>query len=172
MSLVPYAGRSGGSLPQPVPVLTGENYIARAINVKANLDAAGLWEAVVVPEDAAAAVIAKKDKPKRAYLLGTLAEDLLLQVASKKTTAEVWVSLKARFFGADRVRAARLGTLRGEFELLRMASSDTLDEFAGKLGDMAARFVGLGSTLEDAAMVKKLLDCIPDRLYAAVVGMD
>ncbi|XP_020186962.1 uncharacterized protein [Aegilops tauschii subsp. strangulata] len=53
-----------------------------------------------------------------------------------------------------------------------MASGDTLDDFAGKLGAMAARFVGLGSTLEDAAMVKKLLDCIPDRLYAAVVRME
>ena len=39
----------------------------------------------MVPEDAAAAVIAKKDKPTRAYLLGAPAEDLLLQVASKKT---------------------------------------------------------------------------------------
>ena len=46
------------------------------------VDAAGLWEAVVVPEDAAAALIAKKDKPARAYLLGALAEDLLLQVAA------------------------------------------------------------------------------------------
>ena len=111
MSLIPYVGGSGSSLPQPVPMLTGENYTAWAIKVEANLDAAGLWEAVVVPEDAAAAVIAKKDKPARAYLLGALAEDLLLQVASKKTAAEVWSSLKARFVGADRVRAARLGTL-------------------------------------------------------------
>ena len=40
MSLVPYADGSGGSLPQPVPVLTGENYTAWAIKVEANLDAA------------------------------------------------------------------------------------------------------------------------------------
>ncbi|XBH87940.1 hypothetical protein VPH35_075307 [Triticum aestivum] len=121
MSIVPYAGRAGGSLPQSVPLLTGDNYTAWSIKVEANLDAAWLWEAVVVPEDAAVAVIAKKDKPAHAYLLDALAEDLLLQVASKKTAAEVWASLKARFVGAHRVRTARLGTLRGEFELLRMA---------------------------------------------------
>ena len=68
---------------------------------------------MVVPEDAAAPVIVKKDKPARSYLLGAFAEDLLLLVASKKTEAEVWASLKARFVGADRVRVARLGTLRG-----------------------------------------------------------
>ena len=95
MSIVPYAGGSGSSLPQPVPQLTGVNYTAWAIKIEANLDAVGLWEAVVVPEDAAAAVIAKKNKPARAYLLSALAEDLLLQVASKKTAAEVWAALKA-----------------------------------------------------------------------------
>ncbi|XP_073367525.1 uncharacterized protein [Aegilops tauschii subsp. strangulata] len=172
MSLVPYAGGAGSSLPQPVPILTGENYTAWAIKVEANLDAAGLWETVVVPEDAAAAVIAKKDKPARAYLLGALAEDLLLQVASKKTAAEVWASLKARFVGADRVRVARLGTLCGEFELLHMADGDTLDGFAGKLRAMAACFAGLGLTLEDAALVKKLLDSVLDRLYATVAAIE
>lgn len=172
MALVPYGGGSGSTLSQPVPLLTGDNYTTWAIKVEADLDAAGLWEAVEPPEDAAAAVIAKKDKAARAYLFRALSEDLLLQVASKKTAAEVWASLKARFVGADRVRAARLGTLRGEFEMLRMAEGDTLDGFAGKLGGMAARFAGLGSTLDDAAMVKKLLDSVPDRLYAAVAGIE
>ncbi|KAM3193511.1 hypothetical protein ACQJBY_070252 [Aegilops geniculata] len=53
-----------------------------------------------------------------------------------------------------------------------MASGDTLDEFAGKLGAMVARFARLGATLEDAALVKKLLDCVPNRLYAAIAGME
>ncbi|KAM3208229.1 hypothetical protein ACQJBY_063102 [Aegilops geniculata] len=53
-----------------------------------------------------------------------------------------------------------------------MASGDTLDEFAGKLGGMAALYAALGSTLEDAALVKKLLDSVPDRLYAAVAGIE
>ena len=79
-------------------------------------------------------------------------------MAPKKTTTEVWASLKARFVGADRVRATRLGTLRGEFELLRIADAETLDDFAGRLGGMVARYAALGSTLEDAALVKKLLD--------------
>ena len=42
MSIVPYADGIGGSLPQAVPQLTGENYTAWAIKMEANLDAAGL----------------------------------------------------------------------------------------------------------------------------------
>nr|XP_020186100.1 uncharacterized protein LOC109771816 [Aegilops tauschii subsp. strangulata] len=171
MSLVPYAGGSCCSLPAPVPILTGENYTTWAIKVEANLDATGLWEAMVPAEDTAAAMIAKK-KPALAYLLGALAEDLLLQVASKKTTAEVWSSLKVRFIGADRIRAARLTTLRSDFKLLRMENGETLDTFAGKISGMTARYAGLGSTLDDPSMVKKLLDSVPDRLYVAVTGME
>ncbi|XP_020181893.1 uncharacterized protein [Aegilops tauschii subsp. strangulata] len=53
-----------------------------------------------------------------------------------------------------------------------MGSGETLDNFAGKISSMAARYTGLGSALEDAAMLKKLLDCVPDSLYAAVAGME
>ncbi|KAE8818953.1 retrotransposon protein [Hordeum vulgare] len=74
-----------------------------------------------------AAVIAKKDKSARAYLLGALSEDILLQVSSKKTATQLWVSLKIRFVGVDRVRATRLSTLRGEFDRLHMEDGDELD---------------------------------------------
>ena len=62
--------------------------------------------------------------------------------------------------------------LRSEFELLRLAEADGLDSFSGKLSGMAAPFTGLGTMLEDAVMVKKLLDTVPNRLYAAVAGIE
>uniref|UniRef100_A0A8I6WMZ8 CCHC-type domain-containing protein n=1 Tax=Hordeum vulgare subsp. vulgare TaxID=112509 RepID=A0A8I6WMZ8_HORVV len=171
MALVPY-GAGGSTVSLPVPMLTDDNYTVWAIKVEANLDAQRLWEAVVPAEDSATAVIAKKDKPARAYLLGALSEDILLQVSSKKTAAELWASLKTRFVGADRVRAARLSTLRGEFDRLRMEDGVELDAYAGRISGMAARYVALGATLDDAAMVKILLDTVPDRLYAAVAGIE
>ncbi|KAE8782460.1 retrotransposon protein [Hordeum vulgare] len=128
-------------------MLTDDNYTVWAIKVEANLGAQGMWEAVVPMEDSAATIIAKKDKPARAYLLGGLSEDILLQVSLKMTAVELWASLKTWFVGADRVRAARLATLRGEFERLRMAVANTLDAFAGRISGMAGRYAGLGSTL-------------------------
>uniref|UniRef100_A0A8I6XIU7 CCHC-type domain-containing protein n=1 Tax=Hordeum vulgare subsp. vulgare TaxID=112509 RepID=A0A8I6XIU7_HORVV len=53
-----------------------------------------------------------------------------------------------------------------------MDDADDLDEYAGKVSSMATKYAGLGSTLDDAAMVKKLLDTVPDRLYAAVAGIE
>ncbi|KAE8779938.1 retrotransposon protein [Hordeum vulgare] len=160
MALTPYVGGSGGLVLKPVHVVTGENYTTWAIKVEADMDAAALWEAVVPPEDTVSAVIVKKDKPARAYLLRALVDDLLLHVAAKKMAAEIWSSLKARFIGADRIRAARMAMLRGDFERLQMDGSEMLDAFAGKISGMAARFAGLGSTQDDAVLVKKLLDVV------------
>jgi hypothetical protein len=95
-----------------------------------------------------------------------------MQVSGKKMAKEVWESLKTRFIGADRVKAARLSTLCGEFDRLYMAEEERLDNFAGKISGMAARYASLDSTLSDADMVKKLLDTVPDRLYNAVAGIE
>ena len=130
--------------------------------MEANLDVQGLWDAVALA--VVAAVDAKKSKTARVYLLGALAEDILLQVSSKKTAAKLCIRLKTRFVGVDRVRAVRLGTLRGEFERLCMANEETSDAFAGKFGSMVAHYAGLGSTLDDPSTVKKLLNSVPDHL--------
>jgi hypothetical protein len=108
----------------------------------------------VVPADSTAAVDPEKNKRARAYLLGALSKDILLQVSSKKKAAEVWASLKTRFVGADRVRAARLSTLRGDFDRLNMGDGEALDVFAGKISSMAARYANLGATLDDVAMAR------------------
>ena len=99
--------------------------------MEANLQVQGLWDAVALAD--VAAVDAKKSKTARVYLLGALAEDILLQVSSKKTAAELWISLKTRFVSVDRVKAAQLGTLRGEFERVCMADEETSDAFPGRL---------------------------------------
>ncbi|XP_048553232.1 uncharacterized protein LOC125533953 [Triticum urartu] len=73
---------------------------------------------------------------------------------------------------ADRVRAARLGTLRGEFNRMKMADGEELDVYGRRLAAMAARYANLRETLGYAALVKKLLDTVPDRFFPVVVGIE
>ena len=108
------------------PMLTKTNYTAWAIKVEAILDAQGLWEAVAPAADAE--VDARKNKTARAQLLQALPEDILMQVSTKKTAKEVWESLKTRFVGANRVKTARLATLKGDFDKLCMVDGDALDD--------------------------------------------
>ncbi|XP_044971260.1 uncharacterized protein LOC123431505 [Hordeum vulgare subsp. vulgare] len=169
MALVPHGGGASGSVLMAMPMLTSDNYTVWAIRAQAILDVHTVWEAVA-PGDAV--VNTKKDKAARVMLLGTLPEDVLLQVATKLTAKEVWDSLKVRFVGADRVRTARLATLRGDFDRLKMTDGEALDAYAGRLAGMTARFASLGETLGDAVLVKKLLDIVPDRLFPVVAGIE
>jgi len=85
-----------------------------------------------------------KDRKVKAHLLQCIPDDLLMQVAKKKTGKEVWDSLKARFVGADRVKDARLQTLKIEFDTIRMKEGESLDEIVGKLTAMSVRYSSLG----------------------------
>ena len=169
MAFVPQ-GAGGSSVSMSYPVLSPAGYTAWAIKVEAILDAQGLWEAVSPSGNGV--VDAHKNKTARAQLLQALPEDILMQVSTKKTAKEVWESLKTRFVGADHVKTARLVTLKGDFDKLCMADEESLDDYAGKISGMAAKYACLGSTLNDVAMVKKLLDTVPDRLYPAVAGIE
>jgi len=95
-----------------------------------------------------------------------------MQVAKKKSGKEVWDSLKARFVGADRVRDAWLQTLKAEFDALKMKEEETIDQFAAKLTVVSVRYSNLGGTLEDAALVKKLFDTMPDRFLNVVARIE
>ncbi|XP_040377519.1 uncharacterized protein LOC121053794 [Oryza brachyantha] len=120
-------------------------------------------------EPAAGAVVdQKRDKKAKSHLLQSLPEDLLMQVAKKRTAKEVWDCLKTRFVGADRVREARLQTLKGEFGAMAMEQGESLDQYAGRITAISVRHSALGATLGDAAMVKKLFDTVPEKFVSLV----
>ena len=96
------------------PSLAATNYTSWSIRVQAIMEDQGVWE-VMEPLDgtsergATAAAAAKaKDTKAKAHLLQCIPDDLLMQVAGKKTGKEVWDSLKARHVGEEHVKEARL----------------------------------------------------------------
>ncbi|XP_038988042.1 uncharacterized protein LOC120112543 [Phoenix dactylifera] len=172
MAIVPQAAtmKGGGGVSFSYPQLTATNYTTWAIKVEALMQAQDAWEAV--EEADGADVDARKDKTARALLLQTLPEDILLQVAKKKTAKEVWGSLKTRFVGADRVKTARLQTLKNDFDVMQMKEGETLDDYASRLSGMSVRYASLGEMLDDATLVRKLLNTVPDRYYQVIAGIE
>ncbi|XP_042386783.1 uncharacterized protein LOC121978512 [Zingiber officinale] len=171
MSCIPQvAVKENDGVPFPYPMLSPHNYTVRAIKTEAILDAQGVWKAVEPVEGAQ--VDAKKDKKAHAYILQCVPEDILLQIAKRKTAKEVWDSFKTRYLGSDRVKKACVQTLKSEFDALRMKETDMIDEFAGKLSAMSSKLSALGATLEDSSLVKKLLDSVPDKFFPIFAGIE
>jgi hypothetical protein len=138
------------------------------------------WMVVEPEEDASAmaltpeekAKITAKNKKVKAHLFQCIPDDILMQVANKKMGKEAWDSLKARFIGADRVRDARLQTLKSEFDAMNMKEDDPLDQVVGKLTSLSVRSSSLGGSIGDADLIKKLFDIMPDRYLNVVAGIE
>ncbi|GKB85579.1 zinc finger, CCHC-type containing protein [Tanacetum coccineum] len=81
---------------------------------------------------------------------------IMIETVSKhKNAKDVWESIKVRYIGAERVQKARLQILRNELEMLKMNDTESINDFAGKISGIVAKFKSLGSTLEEEVIVRK-----------------
>lgn len=86
---------------------------------------------------------------------------MLLSITEKETTKESWETLKTIHLGADRVRTAKVQTLKAEFLVLNMKETETIDEFSMKVNNVVSNIHALGYKVEEAYIVKKLLRIVP-----------
>nr|KAJ0208302.1 hypothetical protein LSAT_V11C500255750 [Lactuca sativa] len=126
------------------------------------MKAQGVWDAVK-PRTANTVVEVKKDKMALAAIYQGIPKDMLLSLAEKQTTKESWDALKIRFLGADRVKKARIQTLKADFEALSMKDTEVVDEFAVKVSNIVSNIHTLGETVEESYVVKKLLRAMPSK---------
>ncbi|XP_074347025.1 uncharacterized protein LOC141685846 [Apium graveolens] len=114
------------------PMLAKNNYSAWSLKVKVFIQAQGVWEAVE-PDDPKAPVSVRTDKVELTAIYQGIPEDMLLSLAEKKTAKEAWEAIKTQCMGADCVKAAKVQTLRAEFESLSKKETDEMEDFYMKL---------------------------------------
>ncbi|GKC74561.1 zinc finger, CCHC-type containing protein [Tanacetum coccineum] len=152
------------------PILKGANYTTWAIRMQIILEANGLWE-MIEPNETTQADN-KKDKTATAFLYQALSEEQLLQITKHKTAKAIWDALKTRHIGEERVQQARLQTLKSEFEMLHMKEDEPIDTFTAKLTTLVNKAASLGHTIEDSAVVRKLLNAVPDKFLQIVASIE
>ena len=163
--------KEGGSLTYQVPVLTSTNYPVWAVKVKSIMDAHDIWE-TVEPKTSDKALDQKKSKQALAFLFQAIPEDMVLQMASYTDPKQMWDGLKTQYLRVDRVRTARLATLKRELESLRMKEDETVDDFVTKLSGLASKVRSLGYDLEEGDLVKRLLDSMPKSFLQIVASIE
>lgn len=88
-------------------------------------------------------------------------EDILLTLADKKTAKEAWEAIMTLCQGADRVKKARIQTLKAEFESMTMKENEIIDYFSMNLNGLVTNIKALGENISEAYVVKKLLRAVP-----------
>lgn len=93
-------------------------------------------------------------------------------MASYTNPKKVKNGLKTQYLGVDRVRTARLATLKRELESLRMKEGETVDDFVTKLSGLASKVRSLGYEFEEVDLVKMLLDSMPKSFLQIVASIE
>lgn len=153
------------------PMLTKSNYTAWSMKMRVFMQAHGIWNAVE-PTDPKEAVEDKTDKIALAAIYQAIPEDILLSVAEKKSAKSVWEAVKTMCQRAERVKKARVQTLRSEFETLSMKDSETIDEFSMTLSNLVTNIRALGETVQEEYVVKKLLRAAPTKFLQITSAME
>nr|GEV17771.1 zinc finger, CCHC-type [Tanacetum cinerariifolium] len=162
--------RELGNVSLQCPKLTETNYTTCALMMETILKAYGIWETIVAKYGVATNV--KKENTSKAIIFQTLPQDILMQVAQYSTAKEVWDSIKVKNLGPNLVQKARLQTLRSELETLGIKPNKKVSDFGGKLSSIMAKFKGLGETLEDKVLVRKLLNSVPKKYLSIVATIE
>jgi hypothetical protein len=134
------------------PVLTKTNYYDWAALMRVMLQAQGLWTAVSDSTDdftedrMALEVISKAIPPEH---MGT--------VASKAA----WDMLRLRNIRVDRIRKAKAGTLKREFDALKFREGESVDDFGSCLSRITNELAVLGEEFTEEEIVRKFLQALP-----------
>ena len=131
----------GGSFGLSYPMLDLSNYTDWALKMKVFMQAHAVWD-VVERSDPKGAIDERNDKIALAMIYEGIHKNILLSIAEKKTDKGAWEAINTMCLGVDRVKKARVWTLKAKFEALSMSDIEQLDDFYMKLN-------GLVSTIQD-----------------------
>ena len=161
----------GGSFGLSYPMLARSNYTAWSLKMKVFMQAQGVW-AAVESTDEKTVVEEKTDKIALAMIYQGIPEEFLLMIAEKKTAKEAWDAIKTLCQGADRVKKARIQTLKAEFEALSMKENENLDDFHVKVNGLVTNIRALGEVIKESYVVKKLLRAVPTKFLQITSTME
>ncbi|XP_039771831.1 uncharacterized protein LOC120639992 [Panicum virgatum] len=154
----------------PFSMLTRTNYAAWAIRMKYILRTNGAW-GVVDPEKASGGVEQSKDELALAIISQSIDDETLLRVAEKETTTDEWAALRSMHVDVERVREARIQSLKSDFDNLKMSEAESVDEFAEKFMMIVGHIRELGDAMDEKYVVKKLLRAVSTKFINIASSM-
>ncbi|KAI5336607.1 hypothetical protein L3X38_015875 [Prunus dulcis] len=177
---------SNNNLLQPqLPKFTGKNYSQWSIQMKVLYAAQDLWEVVengfVEPNDQAVLTqqqltelkeTRKKDKKALFFIFQAVDEAIFERISSCTTSKQAWDTLFASYKGEEKVKMARLQTLRGEFDMLRMKESESVEDYFNRVISLVNQLRINGEKIEDQKVAEKILRSMSRKFEYIVVAIE
>jgi hypothetical protein len=109
------------------------------------------------------AVDEKMDQMALAAIVQAVPEAVVMAISEKETAKEAWDALKETNMGEERVKKARVQTLKRELDGTYMGDSEKIDDFALKVTTILNEIRSLGTKVEENTVIEKLLHSVPDK---------
>jgi hypothetical protein len=141
------------------PMLSENNYGVWAVKMKIFMRAQGVWAAVVNKKG----VDEKMDQMALATIVQAVPEAVVMAISEKETAKEAWDALEEMNMGEERIKKARVQTLKRELDGMYMGDSEKINDFALKVTTIVNEIRALGTKVEETVVVEKLLHSVPDK---------
>ena len=148
-------------------MLTKTNYAEWSAMMKVMLRPRGLWEAVNfadVPEH--------EDMMAMEAICKSVPADMVVSMSNKESAKAAWDDIKTANLGVERVRKAKAQTLRTEFDGLVFKDGESVDEFAVRINNLAARLRTLGDDHTEPTVVRRFLQALPPRYHQIAMSIE
>lgn len=93
---------------------------------------------------------------------------MMTVLVEKKMTKEARDTLKEMHAGADRIKEARVQTLKSEFDMMYMKETESINDFVMKLITIVNKICVIGDKMDECTIVKKFLYVVPDKFLQIV----
>ena len=128
--------------------------------LQCNFETLEIWDTIDPGGDK---VKRSRDRQAMAGILRSVPQEMWQLLGAKKTVKEAWEAVRSMRVGADRIKEANAQRLLKEFENIKFKDSEMVDEFALRIGALAADLRTSSETVDDARVVKKMLRVLPQR---------
>ncbi|CAN6281941.1 unnamed protein product [Urochloa humidicola] len=140
-------------------MLAENNYGVWAVKMKIFMRAQGVWAAVENKK----CVDEKMDQMALAAIVQAVPEAVVLAISEEETAEKAWKALEEMHVGEERVKKARVQTLKRELAGMYMGDSEKINDFALKVTTIVNEIRSLGTKVEETTVVEKLLHSVPDK---------
>ncbi|KAL6522105.1 hypothetical protein OROMI_031982 [Orobanche minor] len=171
-----------------IPKLTATNYGNWSIQMKALLGSYDNWDIIEngydEPVDATAEAALsnaektalkesrKKDKKALFTIFQGVDESTFEKISEAKTSKDAWEILQKLFQGVEKVKKVRLQVLRGEFENLKMKSSENISEYVTRVKTVTNEMKRNGESLDEVRVMEKLLRSLTRKFEYVVTSIE
>jgi hypothetical protein len=112
-----------------------------------------------------------EDRMALEVLTKAVPSEMMGTITNKVTAMAAWDTLYLRNVGAERVRKARVGTLRREFDSPVYEDGELIDDFGNRITHLTTQLVVMGNSCTEEEIVRRFLQALPpkfDQIAASI----